>query len=615
MGCGASKGDSHAELEAILSAATTHDQIDDELSALMQQASELNEAEFWEGANKINMSKFLARAAELGPSHQLLAAVAAASILSSEPDHMQRWAGQEEGSINAVAPTASQAAMNRFCSMAEGLISLTEASSNGVGINQVPNDAPNAATVMLVMRQRAIWSSLIQAHTVSVIEHPVLGPVVSAQPLLSSVILARSRLEPYKGSPEDIDDLLGYMINTAGADCNIPSSIGLSPLILAVDTFLSQAQYNQEDQKSTGACLKVMRVLLDAGADPNYSAIPFGKGGKSGGFNWGSGGSQYIAPFLDGDKKGATGQEGGFTALDVLLSFSSDLSNDLSQTFSVHFYQAKEMLEDAMKQGHATGIESHSVSSQLRGGRPRIMKVPWSHACYNILWSVSQVTASRDVRKRRKILASVRTKAPFILPAMTVVSVPQLRSLGKIPRYSSKDDQPFTPIPIEEIGPDGYVVFLSHRWLGNGCPDDEKGTKLGQVYEIADKLAAFHKKKPEDIFFWIDYSVCDQSDPMPGVQMLPVYIACCDAFVYCDHPQYDERAWCLTEQFMFYKLSGNMAEGRGGGEERIRKFRLCFDGSLEEKRASDKPKDPSLGRLAFEGDRVALATMVSILPY
>lgn len=449
---------------------------------------------------------------------------------------------------------------------------------------------------------------------------------MSAQPLLSSVIQARGRIAPYKGDPDGIDDLLSYMILEAGADCNIPSSIGLSPLMVAVLSWLTHAGYDANDKESSFNCLKVVKVLLEAGADPNYSAVPFGKGGKSGGGSgWGISGSQYVAPFLDGDLTGSKGKYGGgFTALDLLLSKSSEMgSNNDDNSIYSHFQELKTMLEEAMERGKAsssTDVKESDAGDQLRGGRPRILNVPWAHACYNILWSVSQVTASRSVRKRRKILASIRTKAPFILPAMTVVSIPQLKSLGRIPRFSSKDDHPFVPIPIEDVDSKGLVVFLSHRWLGNGCPDDDKGTKLGQVYEIADNLAAVKGRKPEDVYFWIDYSVCDQSNPMPGVQMLPVYIACCDAFVYCDHPQYDQRAWCLTEQFMFYKLSGNMGGGGGGGgdgaeDEKIQKFRLLSDGTLEEKEAGDKPKDPSLGRLAFEGDRVALATMVSILPY
>ena len=562
----------------------------------MAKAEQLNEEEFW-GHKKMNMSRFLFQAAGLGPSHQLLAAVAAASILSSTAEHVKQWASQEEGSINAVAPKASISAMNRFCSMASGLISLTEATTTGVA-SQVVNTAPNEATKMLVMRQRAIWASLMNAHTVSVIEHPVLGAVVLAQPLLSSVIQARARISAYEGEKGGIDDLLSYMIIEAGADCNIPNSIGITPLMMAVASFIQEAAADSEDNESIHNCVKVVKELIKAGADVNQAAVSFG-GRRGGGSNWGLncglyGASEIFVPFLNGEM----GKAEEFKALDLLLSQQLKLGGAGRSVFE----EIKTMLEESISSS------ANLRGDTLRGGKPRIKNVPWTHACYNILWSASQVAASSDVLVRRKILASIRQRAPFNLPALTVVSITQLKSLGKIPRFSTKEPNPsFEPIPVHEISPDGLVVFLSHRWLGNGCPDDDKGTKLSQVYDIAAKLGAVKGRRPEDVYFWIDYSVCDQSDPMPGVQMLPVYIACCDAFIWCDHPQYDQRAWCLTEQFMLWKLSR--------GSRGTMKFCLGTDGTFKERDVDEKPKDPSLGMLAFEGDRVALATMVSILPY
>jgi len=53
----------------------------------------------------------------------------------------------------------------------------------------------------------------------------------------------------------------------------------------------------------------------------------------------------------------------------------------------------------------------------------------------------------------------------------------------------------------------------------------------------------------------IDVSIpAGQSNPFPGVQMLPSYIACCEEFAYVKHPEYDARAWCRTEQFMHWRL-------------------------------------------------------------
>lgn len=37
------------------------------------------------------------------------------------------------------------------------------------------------------------------------------------------------------------------------------------------------------------------------------------------------------------------------------------------------------------------------------------------------------------------------------------------------------------------------------------------------------------------------------------------YISCCDFFVYLNHPEYWERAWCLTEQVGCAMQSGKGA--------------------------------------------------------
>jgi hypothetical protein len=73
--------------------------------------------------------------------------------------------------------------------------------------------------------------------------------------------------------------------------------------------------------------------------------------------------------------------------------------------------------------------------------------------------------------------------------------------------------------------------------------------------------------------------------------------------------RYFERAWCLTEAFMFWKLSGSSK----GGPFR----KMCFDraGALIEQDITQRPPDPSLGKLAFEAERVALSTMTAIMPY
>ncbi|KXZ55149.1 hypothetical protein GPECTOR_3g299 [Gonium pectorale] len=239
---------------------------------------------------------------------------------------------------------------------------------------------------------------------------------------------------------------------------------------------------------------------------------------------------------------------------------------------------------------------------------------PWVQAMSNIAWAVSQVTMGPTATARRTLLRHLVRQAPFELPGMTVVSVEQLREAGCIPRYTVSQDpvgvqapatvsSAFQPLPVESLPAGSVVVFVSHRWLGRGCPDDDVGTKLKQVFLIADYVAGLRGVPLSAVYLWLDYSVVDQSNPMPGA--LPIYIACCDEFVYVEHEEYWQRAWCLTEQFMHWKLASSES-----------KHALSpLTETIRAESARQRPPDPTYGKLAVEADRVALATMTSIMPY
>ncbi|GIM06512.1 hypothetical protein Vretimale_10811 [Volvox reticuliferus] len=243
---------------------------------------------------------------------------------------------------------------------------------------------------------------------------------------------------------------------------------------------------------------------------------------------------------------------------------------------------------------------------------------PWIQAMSNIAWAVSQVAMVETAPARRIFLRHLVREAPFCLPPMTVVSVAQLLAEGCIPRYSRQRESGgphqsttstsrpvYQPLTVDDLPPSAVVVFVSHRWLGRGSPDDDHRTKLKQVMAIAAHMSKCRGVPEKEVFLWLDYSVIDQDNPMPGVQALPIYIACCEEFVYIQHDEYWQRAWCLTEQFMHWKLATS------GRKHVLNPHTL--DLALEN--ARERPPDPTYGKLAMEADRVALATMTSILPY
>ena len=156
------------------------------------------------------------------------------------------------------------------------------------------------------------------------------------------------------------------------------------------------------------------------------------------------------------------------------------------------------------------------------------------------------------------------------------------------------------------------------RWLGGNGPDDAEGTKTRQILAAARGIAAVRGLPLDRIMLWVDFAVVDQHNPMPAIQLLPVYIACADEFVYIAHSNYWERAWCLTEQYMSWRLLAAQtkyqlapvppATGANGGDGHAGLVLLPEPVDV-------RPPDPSLGKLSVEADRVALVTLASLVPY
>uniref|UniRef100_A0A7R9Z3W1 Uncharacterized protein n=1 Tax=Chlamydomonas euryale TaxID=1486919 RepID=A0A7R9Z3W1_9CHLO len=244
--------------------------------------------------------------------------------------------------------------------------------------------------------------------------------------------------------------------------------------------------------------------------------------------------------------------------------------------------------------------------------------VPWSHAMYNITHAVSQVTAGRTPWDRLQRLFAVQTSASYAVPNLSLVSLARLRGYGRLPRFSTRDSASdlcgtWRPTPATELTQKDLLVFVSHRWLSRDSPDDKDHTKYKQILEAAGQLAGQRRVPEEHLFLWVDFAVIDQSNPMPSVQALPIYISCCQEFLYLWHEQYYERAWCLTEQFMFWKLCRTAASGGGGGG--VYRKTCARGGIMTDEPTSRRPPDPALGKLAQESERVALSTMTAIMPY
>ena len=72
-----------------------------------------------------------------------------------------------------------------------------------------------------------------------------------------------------------------------------------------------------------------------------------------------------------------------------------------------------------------------------------------------------------------------------------------------------------------------FIEMFSHRWCHRDQPDDDSSSKARALIEWAN----YRKSCGLRSFFWIDYSCVDQKCIMPGVTMLPLYVATCNNIV------------------------------------------------------------------------------------
>ena len=191
------------------------------------------------------------------------------------------------------------------------------------------------------------------------------------------------------------------------------------------------------------------------------------------------------------------------------------------------------------------------------------------------------------------------------VPPMTVLPATTLRTLQRIPHSSEGHQVPVST--ILEHRP--VLVFFSHRWLcpEQNKPDDEDNAKAATLVDWVDWYENVYTRTPgsRNVFLWVDYCSMDQSDPLPYIQSLPLFVATCNDFLCYQTADYHERAWCRVEVAVAYAY---MTAGRVP-------WVLCADFRPAEQR---KPRcerraveDPRTGRLTVEADRPHVDMLMS----
>lgn len=203
-------------------------------------------------------------------------------------------------------------------------------------------------------------------------------------------------------------------------------------------------------------------------------------------------------------------------------------------------FSSKEILEaNAKRAARSPGAEealcrAEGLISEAKG-RAHTRKAPaseaeqrarpaptWTQAMRNTMWASTLLATLPTAEKRREAFASLAAEAvrrsflvatgsfrrsahfypshpplnlssrvpaslsaqPFFLPRMTATPAAVLMEPGaSIHRLDLTDTSAgaWRPTPVEKIPPGSHVLFISHRWLRPGQPDDEHGTKLRRV--------------------------------------------------------------------------------------------------------------------------------------
>eukprot|EP00041_Stephanoeca_diplocostata_P018972 m.402215 g.402215 ORF g.402215 m.402215 type:complete len:286 (+) comp21175_c1_seq2:225-1082(+) len=216
-------------------------------------------------------------------------------------------------------------------------------------------------------------------------------------------------------------------------------------------------------------------------------------------------------------------------------------------------------------------------------------------------WQILSGTKRQDVEKKFSLMSAAK------IPPMRVLAASVLHELGRIPHSTECK----TVLASEVLDEYPVFIFVSHRWLRpkEGYPDDSSNSKARALAEWGRWYETIYIKSGiRKVFFWLDWPSMDQTDVIPHIQSLPLYVATCNDFLCFETHDYNTRAWCSVERAIAYAF---MFSG---------KIPWVIRGSFELK-PGEKPKpqreemylpDPREGQLSFEADRKHIMHLMDI---
>lgn len=535
----------------------------------------------------LNMSAFIRQPPPKDTEARLLRVLAAATIFSAVEEDFAFFVEANDAPfrLNELTFQMSPASMNFGCralSLVTSLSNEIKASSGGA-----PNAPPSAEQRRRAKLLRATWRKMIDVSSLRTFDHPRLGKVPVVQPLLFTLIQWRGA-GMGNGDGATPDPVFEQVL-AAGARVDLVSSLGLSTMHNVVEAC---QRVGDDDDERSEQNRNLARLLLDKGASVLQTSEPVDQMDK-------------VAYVHNLEGMLATGRRfNAVEACDWLASQTSEGAESLRQLKPL-LQEAAAVQAKAPPRAPAPVPGAGTPGWRDRAYHPSAQKdmppATTVQAISNVLWLTSRLTAMATASARRAAIVDMAATAPFRLPLCCVVPFPALVKLGRLPRRDTTRPQAdwSGPVPVSALDDAARVIFISHRWLSPNGPDDADGSKFAAIVAGVQALAASMRVALGSVYLWLDFSSVDQADPLPAVQMLPAYMACCDEFLYIAHSEYRERAWCRTELFFNWRLK---CQGR--------RWRVSEDGTL----TSETPEgsaDPAAGLLYSEGDRVALVNMTA----
>ena len=140
-------------------------------------------------------------------------------------------------------------------------------------------------------------------------------------------------------------------------------------------------------------------------------------------------------------------------------------------------------------------------------------------------------------------------------------------------------------------------------------PDDKAGSKWrrlvayakAQASQCCDDSLGWIPYAPVETFFWLDFPSVDQDYPVPGISVLPLYVAACSGMVILEHPEYMGRAWTIVERLVYAATVEPVFTYLT--LEKYDATRKMYDNYPLDKATSLIMQDPMSGKLTSEADR------------